>query len=271
MSAPASPESARREWHRPALDVLARDVRTVREELLVGLASRQALIWWEHDLVVATLGQVNLDLLVKLGQELSTTTETGEAGAIAALLASAAREREINETSARRMRRALASRMIEPAHHRATRVLQVSAQEYVDDDGDTETSDHDPDRQRATAMRPSVDEAAARQRAVLDDLLDGRLADDRSAVEPDVDVYVLDWIDRLDVATDGLMAILDRMAVETSFRSILTGSEPRHARAREVLAARWIIPTCSLSIRRLAVGASEVPDAAPLDREVPMA
>jgi hypothetical protein len=267
----AAERSGRREWHRPALDVLAGDVREIREDLLVGLASREALIWWEHELVVATIGQVDLDLVVKLGRELATTTDSGEAGSIAALLARAARTRPIDETAAMRMRRALASRMIEPAHHRAIRVLQVAATEYVDDDGDTETSDHDPDRQRATAMRPSVDEAADRQRAVLEELLEGRLVDDHAAVDSDQDVYVLDWIDRLDVATDGLMAILDRMTVETSFRAILTGSEPRHARAREVLAARWIIPTCCLSIRRLAVGAIEVPDAAPLDREVPMA
>jgi hypothetical protein len=82
---------------------------------------------------------------------------------------------------------------------------------------------------------------------------------------------VLDWLDELDVATDGLLAILDRMAVETSMRQVLTGDRDADARAREVLAARWLVPTCCLAIRRVADKASEVPDAAPVDREVPMA
>jgi len=268
MSSRETPrETERSEWHRPALDTLASDVREVRREMLTGLESREALIWWEHELVRATIGQTDIDLLVKLGRELSTRTDSGEAGAIPALLTPAARERSVDQTAAKRLRRTLASRMIEPAHHRAVKILEVSATEYVDDDGETETSEHDPERQRATAMRPSIDESVERQRQVLEDLLDGELVDD---VE-ESGIYVLEWLDRLDVATDGLLAVLEEMAVETSFRRILVGSEPQHARARETLAARWIIPTCALSIRRLAVRASEVPDAAPLDKEVPLA
>jgi len=266
MSSRETRERERSEWHRPAVDVLAKDVREVREELLAGLESREEIIRWELDLVRATIGQVDIDLLVKLGRELSISTESGEAGVIPALLARSSRERAIDETAAKRLRRALASRMIEPAHHRATQVLQRAATEYVDDDSSRETSDHDPERQRAAAMRPSVDEAIERQRAVLEELLEGELVDDPE----ESGVFVLDWIDRLDIATDGLLAILEEMSVETSFRRLLVGEDPKYARAREVLAARWIVPTCALSIRRLAVGASEVPDAAPVDREVPM-
>ena len=258
----------RSQWHRPALDVLARDVREVREDLFVGFADREALIWWMHDLCRATLGQCDIDLLVQLGRELSTRPDDGEVASIAALLAPAARSRPIDETAAGRFREALSSRMIEPAAHRAVRVLTVSATEYVDDGGDeTETSDHDPSRQRATAMRPSVDETTARQRQVLEDLLDGRLDEDAGASGE----YLHDWVDRLDVATDGLLSILDSMTVESSFRELLTADGVSHARGRELLAGRWLIPVSCLAIRRVAVGASEVPDAAPLDKEIPMA
>ena len=258
----------RTEWHRPALDVLAGDVREVREEMLDGFRSREALIWWMHDLCRATLGQVDIDLLVKLGRELSTVTDEGEVASISALLTPAARERTVDETAAERLREAMATRLIEPAHHRAVRVLQVSATEYVDDDGDeAETSGHDPSRQRATAMRPSVDETVARQRQVLEDLLDGRLDEDPGGSGE----YLHDWVDRLDVATDGLLSILDSMTVESSFRELLTGDGIAHARGRELLAGRWLIPVSCLAIRRVAVGASEVPDAAPLDKEIPMA
>ena len=139
---------------------------------------------------------------------------------------------------------------------------------FVDDEGDeAETSGHDPSRQRATAMRPSVDETVARQRQVLEDLLDGRLDEDHGGSGE----FVYDWVDRLDVATDGLLSILDSMTVESSFRELLTGDGVAHARGRELLAGRWLIPVSCLAIRRVAVGASEVPDAAPLDKEIPIA
>jgi hypothetical protein len=253
--------TSREEFHRPALDVLARDVREVRSELLDGLASRDDLVRWMLDLSRATLGQVDIDLLCQLGREMTVVTDDGEVASVAAMLAPAARTRSMDDTAARRMREALAARMIEPATHRAVRVLTVSATEYVDDDGDGAAS-HDPERQRATAMRPAVDEEYHRQRDVLAELLDGELDDSSD---------ILDWLDRLDVATDGLLAIIDRMAVETSFQQLLTGSRPADARGREVIAARWIVPVCCLALRRVAVGANEVPDAAPLDKEVPFA
>ena len=44
MSSRETPrETERSEWHRPALDTLASDVREVRREMLTGLESREAL------------------------------------------------------------------------------------------------------------------------------------------------------------------------------------------------------------------------------------
>lgn len=252
MSRDKQPESeceTERETYRPALVNLVNELKQSREQLLEGFDSRRELLEWLQRLTVRTLGQIEQDFYRSFAHALHPR-DGGEMALLAVVLTEDARTRDIPEERVERAREMLAAKYIMPAMHRAYKHLRKDAGEYIADGRDSE---HDPVKQSYIAMRPAFDEIESDQREALTRLLDG-LDEKRE---------IMDWGDVVEQATHGELPeedFISRCYLERSTSRLLTReSTPEVRRARELFAARHLIPAFNLGVRDLAGRAGELP------------
>jgi len=187
MSA-GTPGDGRPNFGRPALENLEDAHDVLIAELRDGFADLDDVIHWHRRLAVRTLGCINGDFYADLRQEEKVW---------AALISTEKRAQylttpdAISEESALQTRLDYEATFVLPATEMAFRMLRKSASEYFGED----------DQQTITvageefhAMRPALSHLEERQKAMLDDLLDG-IDGGRSGL--------LDWLRDLNGATFG--------------------------------------------------------------------
>lgn len=236
--------------YRPALVKLVEDVRDSERQLLAGFDSRRAILLWTQELAVRTLGEMPQDWFYQIARQFrGVPSSAQERTLVSALLRPQSRTRELDEAKAREFRRQLSAKTIRPAAHRAFRELRADAGEYVDDGSDDQ---HAPGKQQYVAMRPSIHELHENQRTTLEELLDG--FEDRESI--------LGWGHDLELATHGEMdeEFVTRCYGERSTRKLLTSTESRDRRGRELFAAHYLIPVFNRGVRDLAGRAKEQAD-----------
>lgn len=238
---------------RPSLVKLTDDKGEIRDALLQGFDSREAILFWLQKVCVRTLGEIPDRFVEAFSREFKPRRTDGQMPTLmAALHTPYARNRDdIDDEAARELRRRLATEYIEPASVRAFNRLRERATEYVGESDDE--TDYDPQKQRYIAMRPVLDELEQTQQDCLQQLLDG--FDDKDEL--------VRWFDVLQLATHGEVdsEFLTRCYKEKSTRKMLLGDEEKHKRAREVFAAEYILPLFNAGVRDLSGRATEQPDA----------
>jgi hypothetical protein len=242
-----------RESRRPALVKLVIDVTDLEQELLDGFQSRRDVLEWSRRLTVRTLGEVPTRWYLELARQFRGLPSDGrERALMSALLVPAARERALDEDAAAELRARIAAEAIRPAAHRALRQLRADAGEYLDDGDADSVSKHDPRLQRFIAMRPALDELEAFQQRALSRLLSG--FDSRE--------QIMDWGSDLELASHGEVQekIVERAATEPSTRRMLMSDRDVDERARELFAARYLVPAYNRGVRDLAGRTAEQPE-----------
>lgn len=248
------PEEDRvKESRRPALVKLTEDIRGLEAELFAGFGSRREILEWSQRLAVRTLGELPQQWFKEMARQFRGVPKSAEERVLlSALLQEDARTRDLDESKCRELRRQLSANNIRPAAHRAFRNLRKDAGEYVDND-DSAGTQHNPERQRYVAMRPSIDELERDQQQALRDLLGG--FDNREEI--------LSWGHDLELATHGEIGemFVTNCYQEKPTRRMLTSERPSDARGRELFAAHYVLPVFNRGIRDLAGRAKELPDA----------
>lgn len=245
------------EVYRPALvRLVGQDMREILADLLEGFQSRREVLEWAQRLAVRSLGKVPHDVYDALGRAFVSRMDDPERPLLSVLLVPSRRDRDVDEEVAREARRRLAGEYLLPSAHRALRELRADAGEYL---GDAVGSSHDPLEQRYIAMRPALDELDDRQQSALARFLIG--FNDGEAV--------LEWGGRADLATHGEIGdgFASRCYAEESTRRALLGSRRVDERARESLAAGYILPAYNAGVRVLSGRAGEQPHETRQDRE----
>ena len=266
---------------RPSLVKLSTDVREMRQDLLSGFQSVTEILWWLQRLSVRTLGQLPQSLFHRFGRQVRVNV-SGQSPVVRALLVPARRECVEDEIltyeRTTETRERFAARFVAPAFEEAFRDLRTDSTEYVDDsdrDASGDAPDHDPMRQRHTAMRPALDELERYQRRAL-----GSVLGESSDLQERGDI--LGWLEALALAThgeavrvlsDGSVSKLEDFG-ERCYRERETArlllSGPEHRAARELFAARFLLPAFNRGVAVLAGRAGELPDAEREERTVPM-
>ena len=249
------------ESFRPALVKLTDDLRRHEQELFRGFGSRREVLEWTRSLAVHTLGELPQDWFHAMATQFQGTPASGkERLLMAALLTPSVRKRDVDDDAAAEFRRQLTAQTIRPAAHRAFRELRADATEYIDDSSDGQ---HAASRQRFVAMRPAIDELAENQERTMNRLLEG--FEDREAI--------LDWGHDVELATHGEIPeeFVTRCYQEDPTWRTLVGRDPADARARELFAAKYVVPFYNRGIRDLAGRAGEHPDADREETEVQLA
>lgn len=255
---------------RPALVKLTSDLEELREELVAGFDSREAIVRWGQRLSIRTLGQLPDRWWEALGEQFRGTPRSDrERTLVAALLADEYRERPIAPGDAQELRERLYALTIRPAFHRAFRQLRADAGEYLDDDSST-SSQHSAARQRWIAMRPALDELERYQKRALDDLL-GPDVDDDGGLEDRT--AILSWGSTLELATHGELPgeFVARAYREPSTVDVLTGDGEPAQRSRELFWATHLAPICNRGVRDLSGRTAEQPDAEKRETTIPTA
>nr|WP_240147578.1 hypothetical protein [Halorussus sp. JP-T4] len=242
-------ETAGVETHtRPATAKLTHDQADLLVDLLAGFDSRRAILEWEQELVIQTVGQ--------LKDEWYTRTAS-DAPTVAALLGEPWGPCETMPPElAVEIRRGMVAKDLLPAFHAAHEVARWAAVErvdHLDDDAEGDGPDEiDPQAQKYPLMRPAFGEVAGQQAAALEALLEGF----RSAEE------LLGWTLRVVGAS---YAQIDRETVTTPYfeqplRRRLVGQDPdgRDRFIRESWAAEFLLPAFNRAADQLGQRASEV-------------
>jgi hypothetical protein len=154
---------------RPATSKLTHDQMDLLVDLLEGFDSRRAILQWQQDLVVQTVGQL----------EDSWYSQTAaSAPTVSALLGEPwGTTDEMPPALAREVRRGIAAQDVLPAFHAGHEVARWAAVERVDhlddDAGEDGVDPIDPQAQEYPLMRPAFGELDGQQEAALADLLEG--------------------------------------------------------------------------------------------------
>jgi hypothetical protein len=241
-----------RQSRRPALVKLVIDVTDLEQELLDGFRSRRDVLEWSRRLTARTLGEVPTRWYLELARQFRGLPADGsERALMSALLDPAVRTRDLDEGAAAELRARIAAEAIRPAAHRALRQLRADAGEYIDDEGDS-VSKHDPRLQRFIAMRPALDELEVFQQRALSRLLAG--FDSREEI--------MDWGSDLELASHGEVSerTVERAVNEPSTRRMLCSDRDVDKRARELFAARYLVPAFNRGVRDLAGRTAEQPE-----------
>lgn len=249
-------ENGRPRTYLPALPTLTRNVRDTRHRLLAGFESRRALLDWEQDLCIRTLGQVPQRFYRDIARSFRSAEDRT---LLAVLLRDGVDGVELDREVARQERRRLAATFIVPAFNSAFRHLRPNAKQYVED-GDA-GSEHAPEDQPYTAMRPALDELSDYQGRALSALLDGFPSGEA----------ILDWGDDVHLATHGEIPqdFVSRCYTERATRRVLLDATPGAARERELLCAHYVLPHMNAGVRELAKRAGELPTSKSGGLEVP--
>ncbi|QHS17192.1 hypothetical protein GWK26_08580 [haloarchaeon 3A1-DGR] len=257
----ATTDGAPMESFRPSLVKLTHDLRALEHELFDGFGSRREVLEWTQRLSVHTLGELPQEWFHAMATQFEGTPASGkERLLMAAMLTPKKRRRDVDDEAAAEFRRQLSAQTIRPAAHRAFRELRADATEYIDDSSDGQ---HAASRQRYVAMRPAIDELADTQMRTMRRLLAG--FDDRESI--------LDWGHDLELATHGEIPeeFVTRCYQEDPTWQTLVGRDSADARARELFAAKYVVPFYNRGIRDLAGRAGEHPDADREETEVKLA
>jgi hypothetical protein len=109
-------------------------------------------------------------------------------------------------------------------------------------------------------MRPALDELEDNQQKALRQLLNG--------FESQQDI--LEWGDTLQLATHGELPddLITRCYSESATAAMLCGDSRTDERARELFAAKFILPAYNAGVRDLSGRATEQPDSESQEREV---
>jgi len=256
---------------RPSLVKLTSDLRDMREELMDGFETISEILWWMQRLTVRTLGQLPQSLFHRFGRQVRVNFSRPEGSPLVrALLIPAHRpEREdcpLNHARTTEFRESFAAETITPAFEEAFRDLRSESTEYVDDSEGSDDADHDPLSQRHVAMRPALDELERWQRKAL-----GPVIGESSDLQERGDI--LEWLEGVALATHGepiqVLEGSDLARLEdfgsrcyqerTTARLLLSG--PENQAARELFAARFLLPAFNRGVAVLAGRAGELPDA----------
>lgn len=243
------PERPFPEHYPPALGRLSLDVDELLQQLLRGFDSRDAVLKWEQELTVTTLGQIpNEDLYGAIGREFRSTVDSQTVMGL--LLRDGLDGVDVDRMHARRERRRLAAVKVLPAYHRAFRHLRPNAKQYIEDEHTTD-AETAPEKQRYTAMRPVLDGLATWQERVLATFLDGF----------DTIEGVLEWGIQLDCACYGEAdeTFVPARYQSRSDRRILLGTHPCARAERELWAAEKLIPWMNSGVQKLTKRATELP------------
>lgn len=244
-----APERPFPDHYPPALGRLSLDVHEHLQQLLRGFDARQAVLRWEQQLTVRTLGQIpNDDLYGALSREFRSTADSRTAMAI--LLRDGLPGVDIERPDARRERRRLAATKVLPAYHRAFRHLRPNAKQYITDE-DTDDAETDPAKQRFTAMRPVLDGLGEWQERVLATFLDGF----------DTIEGFLEWGIQAECATYGEIeeTFVPARYQSRADRRILLNAHPCARSERELWAAENLIPWMNSGVQKLTKRATELP------------
>lgn len=156
---------------RPALETLVEEQREVVQSFINGFETRDAVLKWSQDALLATLGQLDSEWYLR---RISSFAE------LSSLLVTKQRYRWVDDPDdalaleeAKQYRLAMASQDLLPACRDALQEIRWSAGEYTHDDDADDPTTVDPDEQRHSAMRPALSEAEQRQRWVVNRALDG--------------------------------------------------------------------------------------------------
>lgn len=248
------------ESHRPALEKLVADLKDLERELLDGFNSRAEVLVWLQKLCVRTLGQVPDDWYREVSNAFTGGDENRERMLLSLLLSEDRRVRRLDEDRVKAARSRVSAMTVRPSLHRAVRHLRSDAGEYVDDDRGS-TSAHDPNKQRYIAMRPALNELEDRQRGVLVRFLSG-FEDTQAIVE---------WTGDVEVATHGEIddTWTTRVVSESSTMRVLLSDRDVDRRARETVAAHFLLPAFNAGARDLFGRSIETVDAETETKEAP--
>lgn len=247
---------------RPSLIRLSLDVESLIAELMDGFESRRAILDWMRRLITRSLGEVSTEFFGQMGDEFRSADPNSTV--VAAMLTSSARDRNLDPDAGRRLRRRIASEVVDPGYRRAFRALASGANEYIDDGDRMDPGERDPAKQRYIAMRPAISEIDDHQKRCVDAILDGRLDD------PD---DIRRWGSIAEIASHGSIRsdLVRRSIVEGSMRRILTASDPVPSirRARELYVARFLLPAFNAGVRDLRNRANEQPETVESSKSTP--
>jgi hypothetical protein len=248
------------ESHRPALEKLVSDLKELERELLSGFNTRREALIWLQKLAIRTLGQVPDKWYRRMSNAFTGGVRGKERVVLSLLLCEQARVRDLDEAAVQQARSRVSAMTVRPSLHRAVRQLRSDAGEYVDDERGS-TSKHDPNKQRYIAMRPALNELEGRQRGVLLRFLDG--FDDVQAV--------VEWTGDVEVATHGEIrdAWTTRVVSEQSTLNTLLSDRDVDERARETVAAYFLLPAFNAGARDLFGRSIESPNADKESKEAP--
>lgn len=248
------------ESHRPALEKLVADLKELERDLLTGFDTRREVLVWLQKLSVRTLGQVPDEWFRRMSEGFVGAVEGRERVLLSILLTEDRRVRDLDDDRVRRARSRVSSMTVRPSLHRAVRHLRADAGEYVDDERGS-TSRHDPNKQRYVAMRPALNELEGRQRMVLFRFLDG-FASEQAVIE---------WTGDVEVATHGEIDgdWTTRVVSEQSTLRMLLSDAPGDERARETVAAHFLLPAFNAGARDLYGRSIETPDSEREPTEAP--
>lgn len=248
------------ESHRPALEKLVADLKALERDLLAGFETRREVLVWLQKLCVRTLGQVPDDWYRRMSEAFVGGDGARERVLLSILLTERRRVRDLDDDRVQRARSRVSSMTVRPSLHRAVRQLRSDAGEYVDDDRGS-TSRHDPNKQRYVAMRPALNELEDRQRGVLFRFLEGFESEQA----------VVEWTGDVEVATHGEIDgnWTTRVVSERSTLRMLLSDEPEDERARETVAAHFLLPAFNAGARDLFGRSIETPDAERETTEAP--
>lgn len=255
------------ETYRPALRRLTIDANDlvnsdVHPSLSGGFDSRTDLIHWLQRLATRSLGEVPQVVFYGMAEQLANPDDTP---LVLALLDDPSMDADTCEHWRKRVQR----RVVFDAFDRAYRRLRVDATEYLNEadvggpGGRGEAPDrdaHDPMDQPNIAMRPSVEELDSAQRFILSELLPDGLNDTDE---------ILDWGNVLVNATHGepihlpdetdvpVATFVDRLYERNPFAEMMV--DPRRVRVREDIAAKFLLPTFNLAVRKILPTSGELP------------
>ncbi|WP_218836302.1 hypothetical protein [Halorarum salinum] len=233
---------------RPASAKLVHDQADLLVDVLEGFPDRRALLEWQQDLVIQTVGQL---------EDAWYSRTAADSPTVSALLGRPwGTVEEMPAELALEVRRGMVAKDLLPAFHAAHEVARWAAVErvdHLDDDRDGDDVDPiDPLDQQYPLMRPAFGELDGQQAAALGELLEGFAGSEA----------LLAWSLRVVGAS---YANIDRETVTAPYferplrrRLIGTDPTPEDMFVREGWAAEYLLPAFNRAADALGKRASEV-------------
>jgi hypothetical protein len=232
---------------RPALAKLTHDQADLLVDLLEGFEDRRAVLEWQQQVVIQTLGQL---------EDYWFTRTATDAPTVSALLGAPWGPVEsMDRDLAAEIRRGMVAKDLLPAFVEAHRVFRWSAVErvdHLDDQGDGEAPDPvDPAAQEHPLMRPAFGELHGQQQETLETILDGFSSVDRLLV----------WTVQV---VGSSYAELDAETASAPYferplrRHLLEPTDARDRFVRRSWAAEYLLPAYNRAADQLAQRAAEV-------------